>query len=86
MVYILLYYRNLKSLNHVIIIKPKVLIPQALVTLVDLNYSVYAVRCSSSQRLLNYLALNLLSMFLFISISCNVKPTNIFQSYLTKRH
>ena len=41
MVYHIFFYRNLQFTNHVIIIKTKVLLPQAWVTLVDFGYPVF---------------------------------------------
>jgi hypothetical protein len=45
------FYQNLQFLNHVIIIKTKVLLPQAYVTLPCLDPLVYLL-----PKLLNYLA------------------------------
>ena len=50
------FNRNLQFLNHVIIIKTNVLLPQTLMTLDHFSYSVHVLWFSWSERLLNHLA------------------------------
>ena len=55
-------YLNLQFLNHIFIIKTKVLLPQPYVILTDFCQYIYAFWFSWSQRLLNYLTLNYFSL------------------------
>ena len=51
MVYAYIYYWNLQSINSVIIVKTKIHLNEALVTLPDIWYPVFVLWYSCSQRL-----------------------------------